>query len=134
MKALVTTALALVALALSVPVAGAEPDSYQPQLKTADSSDVVSRYLDRTYAGSVPDAVDHAVANRQSSVPQDAFDRAPIADRPVSTLPVASGANTDASDGLAGLGLVAALTLAMALGAAGAAVLTPLGRRMPAHR
>ena len=134
MKALVTTALALVALALSVPVAGAEPDSYQPQLKTSDSSDVVSRYLDRTHAGSVPDAVDRAVANRQSSVPQDAFDRAPIADRPVSTLPVASGADADPSDGLAGLGLVAALILAIGLGAAGTAVLTPLGRRTPAHR
>ena len=134
MKAVATTALALVALALSAPVADAEPDSYQPQLKTHDSSDVVSRYLDRTHAGGIRDAVDRAVANRQSSVPQDAFDRAPIADRPVSTRPVGSGANADASDGLAGLGLVAALILAMALGAAGSAVLTPLGRRTLAHR
>ena len=47
------------------------------------------------------DVVDRAVAIRQSSiVPQDSFDRAPIADRPVSSLPVASGA-ADLSAGCA---------------------------------
>ena len=82
-----------------------------------------------------PDVVDRAVANRQSSiVPQDSFDRAPIADRPVSSVLVASGTDADASNGLRGFGLVGALILAMAVGAAGAAVVTPLGRRTLAHR
>ena len=135
MKALVTIPLALVALALCVPIAGATPDSYQPQLK-ADTSDVVSRHLEaRTSTEPGPDAVDRAVAIRQSSiVPQDSFDRAPLADRPVSSLSVASAADAEASSGLRGFGLVGALILAMAVGAAGAAVVTPLGRRTLAHR
>ena len=136
MKALVTTALALVALALTVPAAGAEPDSYQPQLSTVDSSDVVSRYLDnaRPPAGAPTDAVDRAVANRQGNVPQDAFDRAPLADRPLSTIPVTSATGSDGSGGLAGLALIGALLLAAVAGAASAAVLQPFGRRTPAHR
>ena len=135
MKALVTIALALVALALCVPLAGATPDSYQPQLK-ADTSDVVSRYLEaRKSTEPGTDVVDRAVANRQSSiVPQDSFDRAPIADRPVSSVLVASGIDADASSGLRGFGLVGALLLAMAVGAVGAAMVTPLGRRTVAHR
>ena len=135
MKALVTTTLALVALALCVPLAGATPDSYQPQLK-ADTSDVVSRHLEaRKSTEPATDVVDRAVANRLSSiVPQDSFDRAPIADRPVSSVLVASGTDADASNGLRGFGLVGALILAMAVGAAGAAVVRPLGRRTLAHR
>jgi hypothetical protein len=134
MKALVTTTLALVALALCVPIAGATPDSYQPQLK-ADTSDVVSRHLEaRKSTEPATDVVDRAVANRLSSiVPQDSFDRAPIADRPVSSVLVA-GTDADASNGLRGFGLVGALILAMAVGAAGAAVVRPLGRRTLAHR
>ena len=134
MKALVTTTLALVALALCVPLAGATPDSYQPQLK-ADTSDVVSRHLEaRKSTEPATDVVDRAVANRLSSiVPQDSFDRAPIADRPVSSVLVA-GTDADASNGLRGFGLVGALILAMAVGAAGAAVVRPLGRRTLAHR
>ena len=62
MKALVTTTLALVALALCVPIAGATPDSYQPQLK-ADTSDVVSRHLEaRKSTEPATDVVDRAVA------------------------------------------------------------------------
>ena len=134
MKALVTTTLALVALALCVPIAGATPDSYQPQLK-ADTSDVVSRHLEaRKSTEPATDVVDRAVANRLSSiVPQDSFDRAPIADRPVSSVLVA-GTDADASNGLRGFGLVGALILAMAVGAAGAALVRPLGRRTLAHR
>jgi len=134
MKARVTTTLALVALALCVPIAGATPDSYQPQLK-ADTSDVVSRHLEaRKSTEPATDVVDRAVANRLSSiVPQDSFDRAPIADRPVSSVLVA-GTDADASNGLRGFGLVGALILAMAVGAAGAAVVRPLGRRTLAHR
>lgn len=132
MKAFVPIALALVALALCAPIAGATPDSYQPQLK-ADTSDVVSRHLEaRKATEPATDVVDRAVANRQSSiVPQDSFDRASIADRPASSLPVASGTDGGASSGLRGFGLVGALILAMAVGAA---VVAPLGRRTLAHR
>jgi hypothetical protein len=134
MKALVTITLALAALVLCVPLAGATPDSYQPQLK-ADTSDVVSRYLEARKSIEPPsDVVDRAVAIRQASiVPQDSFDRAPIADRPISSAPVASGA-ANSSSGLRGFGLVGALILAIAAGAVGAAVVTPLGRRTMAHR
>lgn len=135
MKALVTIPLALVALALCVPIAGATPDGYQPQLK-ADTSDVVSRHLEaRKSTEPATDVVDRAVANRLSSIlPQDSFDRAPIADRPVPGLLVASGTDADASSGLRGFGLVGVLILAMAVGAAGVAVVTSLGHRTVAHR
>lgn len=129
MKALVTTAF--VALALGVPVAVAEPDSYQPQLRSADSSDVVSRYLDREARNAPSDVVDRAVANNSPLVPQDAFDRAPLADRPTPFSLPSTAADTDG--GLAGLELAGALVLALAVGAA-AAALVPLGRRAPAHR
>ena len=129
MKALVATALA--ALTLGVPVAVAEPDSYQPQLRSADSSDVVSRYLDREARNAPSDVVDRAVANNSPLVPQDAFDRAPLADRPTPFLPPSIAADT--GGGLAGLELAGALVLALAVGAA-AAALVPLGRRTPAHR
>jgi hypothetical protein len=130
MKALVTTVF--VALTLGVPFALAEPDGYQPQLRSADTSDVVSRYLDRRERNTPTDVVDRAVARRTSITPQDAFDRAPIADRPTAALRVSASA-AETGGGLAGLALAGALALALAVGAA-LAVLVPLGRRTPAHR
>jgi hypothetical protein len=130
MKAFVTTALA--ALTLGVPVAAADPDGYQPQLKSVDQSDVIARYLEREGRLAPTDVVDRAVANRNRVVPQDAFDRAPIADRPASTTPFTPSA-ADTDGGLHGVELAGALALALAVGAA-AAALVPLGRRTPAHR
>lgn len=133
MKKALTLTVALAATAFAVPVAGAEPDSYQPQLRGADSSDVVSRALDNRSAPS--DVVDRAIRRRQqeSSVPLDSFDRAPLADRPVTALPAAAGPSVDSSDGVGGIGLVGALALAATLGAA-ATALTPRKRKSLAHR
>ena len=128
MKGIITTALALAALALSAPVASAEPDGYQPQLR-ADTSDVVSRYLNHSSLD-MSDVVDRAVAAQTPVVPQDAFDRAPVADRPVS---IVSASRTDADEGLEGLQLAGAIGLALLAGAALTA-LVPLGRRTLAHR
>lgn len=130
MKAFV--AIALAAVTLGVPVAAADPDGYQPQLHSVDQSDVVSRYLEREGLLAPTDVVDRAVANRNRVVPQDAFDRAPIADRPASTTRSTSPA-ADTDSGLRGVELAGALALALAVGAA-AAALVPLGRRTPAHR
>lgn len=133
MKKALTLTVALAATAFGVPVAGAEPDSYQPQLRGADSSDVVSRALDKR--GAPTDVVDRALRRHQqeSSVPLDAFDRAPLADRPVTALPAAAGPSVDSSEGVGGIGLVGALALAATLGAA-ATALTPLRRKSLAHR
>lgn len=128
MKGTITTTLALLALALCAPVASAEPDSYQPQLR-ADTSDVVSRYLNHG-ARDMSDVVDRAVAARITAVPQDVFDRAPLDDRPVSIL---SASRTSPGDGLEGLELAGAICLALLAGAALTA-LVPLGRRTLAHR
>lgn len=128
MKGIITTALALAALALSAPVASAEPDGYQPQLR-ADTSDVVSRYLNHS-AHEMSDVVDRAVAARTPVVPQDSLDRSPLADRPVSIL---SSSRTRTGDGLEGPELAGAICLALLAGAALTA-LVPLGRRTLAHR
>jgi hypothetical protein len=126
-------AVALAASVLAVPVAGAQPDSYQPQLRGVDTSDVVSRALDNRMPET--DVVDRAVARHQqeSSIPVDSFDRAPLAERPSAVLSADSVPAIESSDGLGGLGLVGALALAATIGAA-ATVLTPVGRRSLAHR
>jgi hypothetical protein len=129
MKGITTTALAAFALALGTPVASADPDGYQPQLRTTDPSDVVSRYLNHS-AQDMSDVVDRAVAARTPVAPRDAFDRAPVADRPVS---IASASRTGDRDGLQGFQLAGAIGLALLAGAA-MTVLVPIGRRTPAHR
>jgi hypothetical protein len=45
MKLTQALATAVTALAIGVPVAGATPDGYQPQLKSASQSDAFMRYL-----------------------------------------------------------------------------------------
>lgn len=128
-----TLAVGLAALALGVPVAAAEPDSYQPQLRGVDTSDVISRALDNRVPET--DVVDRAVARHQqeSSIPVDSFDRAPLAERPSAVLATDSTQAIEPGDGLGGIGLAGALALAAILGAA-ATALTPLGRRSLAHR
>ena len=128
MKGIITTALALLTFALCASIASAEPDSYQPQLR-ADTSDVVSRYLNHG-SQDMSDIVDRAIAARTPVVPQDAVDRAPVAERPVA---IVSAPRTRAGDGLEGLQLAGAICLALLAGAA-MTMLVPLGRRTPAHR
>jgi hypothetical protein len=78
-----TLALAAAALSLGVPVAAADPDGYQPQLRADAQPDAIDRYVAnngpdgsqpqlRTDAG--PDAVDRYVANarRASAAPVEA--------------------------------------------------------------
>jgi hypothetical protein len=71
-----TLALATAALTLGVPVAAADPDGYQPQLRANAQPDAIDRYLAnngpdgyqpqlRTDAG--PDAVDRYIANLHRS-------------------------------------------------------------------
>jgi hypothetical protein len=80
-----TLALATAALTLGVPVAAADPDGYQPQLRANAQPDAIDRYLAnngpdgsqpqlRTDAG--PDAVDRYIANarRSSPAPVDAIE------------------------------------------------------------
>ena len=77
-----TLALATAALTLGVPVAAADPDGYQPQLRANAQPDAIDRYLAnngpdgyqpqlRTDAG--PDAVDRYIANvhRSSTGPMN---------------------------------------------------------------
>lgn len=72
MKIRTTLALTAAALALAVPVAAAEPDGFQPQLRANAQPDAVDRYLanngpdgfqPQLRAGGQPDAVDRYVAN-----------------------------------------------------------------------
>jgi hypothetical protein len=73
-----TLAFVAAALTLGVPVAAANPDGYQPQLRAEAQPDAVDRYLAnhgpdgsqpqlRTDAG--PDAVDRYLANVRRSTP-----------------------------------------------------------------
>lgn len=68
MKIRTTLALAVTALSLGVPVATADPDGYQPDLRSSAQPDAVDRYLANSprRAGE-PDAIDRFLRNRSSS-------------------------------------------------------------------
>ena len=63
-----TLALAVAALAIGVPVATADPDGYQPQLKTGAQLDVVDRYLRNNAPDEQPDSIDRYLGNSTSVV------------------------------------------------------------------
>ena len=80
MKIQRTLALAAATLTLGVPVAAADPDGYQPQLRSNGQPDAVDRYLanngpdgfqPQLRSGAQPDVVDRYVANalRQADQP-----------------------------------------------------------------
>lgn len=67
MKIRTTLALAVSALTLGVPVATADPDGYQPDLRSSAQPDAVDRYLANSPGAGEPDAIDRFLRNRSSS-------------------------------------------------------------------
>ncbi len=72
MQIRITLALAAAALTIGVPIAAADPDGYQPQLRADAQPDAIDRYLandgpdgfqPQLRADAGPDAVDRYVAN-----------------------------------------------------------------------
>jgi hypothetical protein len=84
MRIRTTLALAAATLTLGVPVAAADPDGYQPQLRSDAQPDAIDRYLanngpdgsqPQLRADAGPDAVDRYVANaRRSTAPKGAVE------------------------------------------------------------
>ncbi len=56
-------ALAVAALTVGVPVSGATPDGYQPQLRPGPQPDAIDRYLRNNAAPQQPDALDRYLAD-----------------------------------------------------------------------
>ncbi len=82
MQIRITLALAAAALTIGVPLAAANPDGYQPQLRADAQPDAIDRYLanngpdgfqPQLRADAGPDAVDRYVANvrRSAAAPAD---------------------------------------------------------------
>ena len=63
MKLRTAFALAVAALAMGVPLAGATPDGYQPQLQAGSEPDAFDRYLRNNAPLQQPDAFDRYLAN-----------------------------------------------------------------------
>lgn len=63
MKIRTTLTLAVAALTLGVPVAAADPDGYQPQLKTGVQADAIDRYLRNNAPEEQPDAIARYLRN-----------------------------------------------------------------------
>jgi hypothetical protein len=63
MKLSQALAVAITVLAIGVPVAGAAPDGYQPQLKSTSQPDAFMRYLRNNQQGSQPDAFERYLRN-----------------------------------------------------------------------
>jgi hypothetical protein len=67
MKIRTTFALAVAVLTIGVPAAAAEPDGYQPQLKTGVETDAIDRYLQNRAPEAQPDAIDRYLQNNSTS-------------------------------------------------------------------
>lgn len=63
MKLRTAFALAVAALTIGVPVAAADPDGYQPQLKTGVQPDAIDRYLRNNAPEEQPDVIARYLRN-----------------------------------------------------------------------
>ena len=89
MKLRTALALAVAALTIGVPVAAADPDGYQPQLKAVEQPDAFGRYLRNNAPAQQPDAFDRYLQNNSPEITGAAAHPDSRSDRPTATSEVA---------------------------------------------